>query len=756
MTVPTALSRADFPCNGATTVFPFTFPVAQIADITAFVTDSLGNETPLLNGSNCTIVLNGTSGGTLTTSSTYATGYTVTVKRLLAITQPTSIRNQGAFFPEIHEAVFDRLTEIDQQQQEQLDRAVILPDGVPDQGIFPVPVSGSVLGWVSGAWAWVSGASVTLATNLLTAAAGMGTSLVNYLAPYAGSVGRLLNAKLAETVSAADFGPYGLGDDTAALQAAINATPTGRTLTGNGLSYIVTTLQIPSNIVIENFNLQTKAGAVDYVAPITINGTSSAKSNIILRNIAVDGNRQNQTMIVGAAEDGGRHGFRILGNVSDLIIEDCSASYCAGDGIELFSNAVTSNDASLAFQRVVIRNFTGTYNRRHGMSGDSLQNVFLEDVVFNQNGLDLNTSDVLTHGNRGSRQVGSLYGNGTDFEGYGVGSGIDGLWIKGIKALANARGGMLFYDPSNPAATNFATRKRIFISDATLDAGGFPSDGSCLSFVPAVGKQSVPITASCATNVLTVTAVPGYPTSPILVGQTLIGAGVPLGVTILSQSGGTTGSTGTYNLSKTVGTIGSESMVVSNWQYQNVQVSQLQGSGTLIMKAVNNFKVDGACYTTAGATNCTIDTCSGFLDLAWTPNVMPMRTNIEQYTSLIVTPRMDSPSELPALPTVAYGGGQAGTFVSNSVSIFKDIGDGWLEYSAQFDFTPGGTAPSYNAQFAAPTGYTFKGFTLWGAAVAATAAPVKAYPADGTAKIYYDCPVTTIMNCACRFLVKKN
>ena len=112
MTVPTALSRADFPCNGATTVFPFTFPVAQIADITAFVTDSLGNETPLLNGSNCTIVLNGTSGGTLTTSSTYATGYTVTVKRLLAITQPTSIRNQGAFFPEIHEAVFDRLLRV--------------------------------------------------------------------------------------------------------------------------------------------------------------------------------------------------------------------------------------------------------------------------------------------------------------------------------------------------------------------------------------------------------------------------------------------------------------------------------------------------------------------------------------------------------------------------------------------------------------------------------------------------------------------
>ncbi len=182
-----------------------------------------------------------------------------------------------------------------------------------------------------------------------------------------------------------------------------------------------------------------------------------------------------------------------------------------------------------------------------------------------------------------------------------------------------------------------------------------------------------------------------------------------------------------------------------------VLIGQQTGLGT----ALSVYTLSGT-YTTAGATNCTIDTCSGFLDLAWTPNVMPMRTNIEQYTSLIVTPRMDSPSELPALPTVAYGGGQAGTFVSNSVTLFKDIGDGWLEYSAQFDFTPGSVAASYNAQFVAPTGYTFKGFTLWGAAVAATAAPVKAYSADGTAKIYYDCPVTTIMNCAARFLIKKN
>lgn len=253
MTVSTVLSRADFPCNGVTTVFPFTFPVAQATDLIGLLTDPSGNVTTLAQNSDYTVTINGTSGGSATTSQTYASGYTFSIKQVIPLTQPTSIRNQGAFFPEIHEAVFDRLTKIDQQQQEQLGRAIVLPDSIPNPGQFPTPISGSILGWVSGAWAWVSGASVSLAVNLLTEAAGMGTSLINYLAPFVGSVGRLLNLKLAEQPSVFDFMTPAqiadvqartlLLDVTTPIRAAIAATiggelqfPPGSYLIGTGIN----------------------------------------------------------------------------------------------------------------------------------------------------------------------------------------------------------------------------------------------------------------------------------------------------------------------------------------------------------------------------------------------------------------------------------------------------------------------------------------------------------------------------------------
>lgn len=68
------------------------------------------------------------------------------------------------------------------------------------------------------------------------------------------------------------------------------------------------------------------------------------------------------------------------------------------------------------------------------------------------------------------------------------------------------------------------------------------------------------ITASIATNVLTVTVTNGY----IAPGQFLVGTGVPAGTYVVSQASGTAGSTGTYNLSTTPGTVASEAMTLSS------------------------------------------------------------------------------------------------------------------------------------------------------------------------------------------------
>jgi len=50
--------------------------------------------------------------------------YRLLILRTVPLTQLTDIRNQGTFYPETHEQTFDYLTEIDQQQQRQVDRSL--------------------------------------------------------------------------------------------------------------------------------------------------------------------------------------------------------------------------------------------------------------------------------------------------------------------------------------------------------------------------------------------------------------------------------------------------------------------------------------------------------------------------------------------------------------------------------------------------------------------------------------------------------
>ena len=66
----------------------------------------------------------------------FANGWILVIQRIRPLTQETDIRNQGDFYPEVHEDEFDNGRMIAQQQQEQLDRCVKVPvtsDTDPDE-----------------------------------------------------------------------------------------------------------------------------------------------------------------------------------------------------------------------------------------------------------------------------------------------------------------------------------------------------------------------------------------------------------------------------------------------------------------------------------------------------------------------------------------------------------------------------------------------------------------------------------------------
>lgn len=125
MTVTTTLDRQDFPGDGSNKNFPFNFKFFDNSQIYVYLIDPSG----LVVGKtlNVDYTLSGALsavGGQVIMSVAPPINYRLLIQRKLPLTQPTSIRNQGAFFPAIHEDVFDRLTMLIQQALSGLSRAL--------------------------------------------------------------------------------------------------------------------------------------------------------------------------------------------------------------------------------------------------------------------------------------------------------------------------------------------------------------------------------------------------------------------------------------------------------------------------------------------------------------------------------------------------------------------------------------------------------------------------------------------------------
>jgi hypothetical protein len=109
-------------------------------------------------------------------------------------------------------------------------------------------------------------------------------------------------------------------------------------------------------------------------------------------------------------------------------------------------------------------------------------------------------------------------------------------------------------------------------------------------------------------------------------------------------------------------------------------------------------------------------------------------------------------------PSFAYSSGQVGTWSTGpTVSLFKDHGDGWLEYSVVGTWTPTASVTAYWAgTVTVPTGNTFKGFTSGSALQGATGAPLGMFMQDSVRQTYINVPNTNAQSINFRFQMQHN
>lgn len=143
MTVASTNNRNNYVGNGSTNDYDYTFRIFEDADLLVTVRDPDGVETTLTLTTHYTVSDAGSlTGGTvslvngafdwLDAGGDLDTGYALTIRRVLDLTQGTDIRNQGSYFPANTEDALDRLTMQQQQQQDEIDRGIKLPETLAD------------------------------------------------------------------------------------------------------------------------------------------------------------------------------------------------------------------------------------------------------------------------------------------------------------------------------------------------------------------------------------------------------------------------------------------------------------------------------------------------------------------------------------------------------------------------------------------------------------------------------------------------
>lgn len=126
MSLSSTTNKVIFNGNGATIVWPFSFPVLEAGHLSVILTDASGLETTVPPGQYSVTGICDPAGGSVTyplTGSPVASGTKLTLLRTVPYTQTTVLSNQGGYYPEVVERRFDQIYMALQQLQERVSRA---------------------------------------------------------------------------------------------------------------------------------------------------------------------------------------------------------------------------------------------------------------------------------------------------------------------------------------------------------------------------------------------------------------------------------------------------------------------------------------------------------------------------------------------------------------------------------------------------------------------------------------------------------
>lgn len=153
MSITNTVSINQYIGNGSASDYAYTFKIFLESDLLVIQTDSTtGVDTTLVLNTDYTVSgVQVTTGGNVTlTAGNLPSGDGLTIKRVEPLTQLTEFRNQSEYFAELHENAMDKLTMIAQQQQDDLDRCLRVPDSVDLIAVsttLPSPAATTLFGW---------------------------------------------------------------------------------------------------------------------------------------------------------------------------------------------------------------------------------------------------------------------------------------------------------------------------------------------------------------------------------------------------------------------------------------------------------------------------------------------------------------------------------------------------------------------------------------------------------------------------------